>query len=61
MPKDTLRKAGDTTNGGHDQVRDGTVTGTAAKGYGQHAADGSEYDKYGNRIDYSQLTATNFK
>jgi len=61
LAKDTLRKAADTTLGGHDQIRDGTITGASAKGYAEHYCDGSEYDKYGNRIDYSKLAATNFK
>ena len=62
MAKDSLRS--DTSaNGldGHGQLRDGSVHGTAAKGYAEHHCDGSEYDKYGNRIDYGKLAATTFK
>lgn len=53
--KDTLR------SGSLDAMRDGSVTGSAAKGYSEHAADGSEYDKFGNRIEYGKLSGHNFK
>lgn len=60
--KDTLRLAKD-HNGNiqPDAMLPGTTTGTSAKGYAEHTCDGSEYDKYGNRIDYSQLAAHSFK
>ena len=61
MAKDTLRSASDATRGGLDQMKDGSLTGSAAKGYAEHHCDGSEYNKFGNRIDYSKLAATNFK
>ena len=61
MPKDTLKNATDATRGGEDQVRDGTVTGTSGKGYAEHYADGSSYNKWGNRLDYSKLAASTFK
>ena len=61
MANDTLRSAGDSHTNRFERLRPGTVTGTAAKGYGEHEADGSEYDKYGNRIDYNKLTAHTFK
>lgn len=61
MAKDSLRKTTDATTGGQDQVRDGTTTGTSSRGYAEHYCDGSEFNKYGNRIDYSKLAATNFK
>ena len=55
MAKNPLK----TTN--EDQIRDGTVTGSAAKGYDQCHCDGSSYDKYGCRVDLSQLTSHTFK
>ena len=55
MAKNTLK----TTN--EDQMRPGTVTGTAGKGYAEHAADGSDYDKYGCRVDYNLLASHSFK
>lgn len=62
MAKNTLRGASDHTgNTQPDQVRDGTVHGTSSKGYAEHHCDGSEYDKYGSRIDYAKLAATTFK
>ena len=61
MAKDTLRSTTDATRGGQDQMKPGTVTGASAKGYAEHECDGSEYNKFGNRIDYSKLAATNFK
>jgi hypothetical protein len=61
MAKDPLRNSTDATRGGLDQVRDGTATGSAAKGYAEHYCDGSEYNKWGNRVDLSKLAATNFK
>ena len=61
MAKDTLRSTTDATRGGQDQIKPGTVTGTSVKGYAEHECDGSEYNKFGNRIDYSKLAATNFK
>jgi len=61
MAKDTLKNAADATRGGEDIIRDGTVTGTSAKGYAEHYCDGSSYNKNGNRIDYSKLAATSFK
>jgi hypothetical protein len=61
VAKDTLKNATDATRGGEDQMRDGTVTGASAKGYAEHYCDGSSYNKYGNRIDYKKLAATNFK
>ena len=61
MPKDTLRNSADATRGGEDQVRDGSVSGASAKGYAEHSADGSSYNKYGNRIDYSKLASHSFK
>jgi len=61
VPKDTLKNATDATRGGEDQVRDGTVTGSAGKGYAEHYCDGSAYNKFGNKIDYSKLAATSFK
>jgi hypothetical protein len=62
MAKDTLRKSSDVqVGGGVDASRDGTSTGSASKGYAEHACDGSDYTKFGNRIDYSKLAATSFK
>lgn len=61
MAKDTLRSTTDATRGGLDKIKPGTTTGTAAKGYAEHECDGSDFDKFGNRIDYSKLTAKNFK
>ena len=61
MAKDTLRSTTDATRGGQDQIKPGTITGASAKGYAEHECDGSEYNKFGNRIDYSKLAATNFK
>lgn len=61
MAKDTLRLASDATRGGLDQMKPGTITGASAKGYAEHECDGSSYNKYGNRIDYSQLAAHSFK
>lgn len=61
MPKDTLKNSADGTRGGEDQMRDGSVTGASAKGYGEHAADGSEYNKYGNRLDYNKLATHSHK
>ena len=61
MAKDTLRATTDATVSGQDQVRDGTVTGSSAKGYAEHYCDGSEYNKYGNRIDYAKLASHTFK
>ena len=61
MALDTLRSASDSTGKGQDQRKPGTVTGTSAKGYAEHECDGSEYNKYGNRIQYSKLAASNFK
>lgn len=55
MAKDTLKTTGE------DQRKPGTVTGTSSKGYAEHECDGSEYNKYGNRIDYSKLSAHSFK
>lgn len=55
MAKDTLKSTGE------DQMRGGTVTGSAPKGYSEHAADGSEYNKYGNRIDYGKLAGHLFR
>ena len=54
MAKDTLK----TTNEDQRKVSAG---GTAAKGYAEHEVDGSDFNKYGNRIDYNKLAATNFK
>ena len=54
MAKDTLK----TTN---EDQRKNTGGGTSAKGYGQHEVDGSDFNQFGNRIDYSKLSATNFK
>jgi hypothetical protein len=61
MAKDTLRSTTDSTGGGLDQIKPGTTTGTASKGYAEHETNGSEYNKFGNRIDYNKLAATNFK
>ena len=62
MAKDTLRNTNDDATGkGLDQILAGTNTGTASKGYAEHAADGSEYNKFGNRIDYNKLAAHSFK
>jgi hypothetical protein len=61
LAKDTLKAATDATGGGEDQVRPGTVTGTAAKGYAEHACDGSDFNKYGNRVDFNKLAAHTFK
>jgi hypothetical protein len=61
MPKDSKRTNASATGGGHDQVRDGTVTGSAAKGYDEFYCDGSSYDLYGNRVDYTQLSKSQFK
>jgi len=60
MAKDTLRKTADAITGGLDKMKD-TGGGTSAKGYAEHEVDGSDYNRYGNRIDYSKLAATNFK
>jgi hypothetical protein len=61
MAKDALKNTADATRGGEDQVRDGTVTGTSAKGYAEHYCDGSSYNKWGNRADLSKHAATSFK
>ena len=61
MPKDTLKKTADGAGGGEDQMKGGTITGVSAHGYAEHHCDGSEYNKFGNRIDYNKLAATNFK
>jgi hypothetical protein len=61
VPKDPLKKSTDAVGGGEDQMRDGTVTGSAGKGYAEHYADGSAYNKWGNKIDYSKLAASVFK
>lgn len=55
MAKDTLSASGE------PQRKPGTVTGSAAKGYAEQECDGSEYTKYGNRIDYSKLASHTFK
>lgn len=55
MAKDTLKTTGE------EQRKPGTVTGTSSKGYAEHECDGSEYNKYGNRIDYSKLAGHSFK
>lgn len=60
MAKDTLRSTTDAVAGGLDKMKD-TGGGTASKGYAEHEVDGSEYNKFGNRIDYKKLAATNFK
>lgn len=54
MAKDTLK----TTN---EDKRKDTGGGTSAKGYAEHEVDGSDFNRFGNRIDYSKLAATNFK
>ena len=61
MAKDTLRNTTDATVGGLDQVKPGTVTGSAAKGYSDFECDGSSYNKFGNRADILKHSATNFK
>lgn len=61
MAKDTLRNTSEATSGGLDQVRVGTVTGSAANGYAEHHCDGSEYNKYGNRVDLNKLASHTFK
>lgn len=59
---DTLRKTTDIAGGIHpDALRPGTVTGDASKGYGDFHCNGSEYNKFGNRVDLSQMAATNLK
>jgi hypothetical protein len=60
VAKDTLKNATDAVRGGEDQMRDGTVTGASAKGYAEHYCDGSEYNKFGNRIDLNKLAAHSF-
>ena len=60
MAKDTLRSTTDATAGGLDQMKS-TGGGTSAKGYAEHEVDGSDYNKFGNRIDYKKLAATSFK
>ena len=61
MAKDTLRLDSD-ANGktGQDQRKD-TGGGTSAKGYAEHEVNGSDYNRYGNRIDFKKLAATNFR
>jgi hypothetical protein len=54
VAKDTLK----TTNEDQRKVSPG---GTSAKGYAEHEVDGSEYNKFGNRIDLNKLAATSFK
>ena len=54
MAKDTLKST-------NEDQRKNTGGGTSAKGYAEHEVDGSDFNKYGNRIDYSKLAATNFK
>lgn len=62
MAKDALRNTSDdAANKGLDQIRDGTVTGTSSKGYAEHHCDGSEFNKWGNRVDYNKLAAHTFK
>jgi hypothetical protein len=60
MAKDTLRPSGDTAGGTEDQ-RKNTGGGTSSKGYAEHEVDGSDFNKFGNRITYSKLAATSFK
>ena len=61
MAKDTLRNDADAAGKtGQDQRKD-TGGGTSAKGYAEHEVNGSDYNKYGNRIDYSKLAASTFK
>jgi hypothetical protein len=62
VAKNTLRAAGDFTGGKQpDQIKPGTTTGSAAKGYSELECDGSSYDKYGWRADYGQLSSHTFK
>jgi len=61
MAKDALRAANDSATSGQDQMLTGTVTGSAAHGYGDFHCDGSSYNKWGNRVDYSKMAATNLK
>lgn len=61
MAKDTLKNASDATGGGEDQMLPGTITGSAAKGYAECAADGSSYNKFGNRVDLNKLASHSFK
>lgn len=60
MAKDTLRNASDATNGGLDQMKN-TGGGTSAKGYAEHEVDGSDFNKFGNRVDLNKLAAHSFK
>jgi len=55
MAKDTLKSTNE------DQMRPGTITGSASKGYDECHCDGSSYTKYGNRVDLKKLTATTLK
>jgi hypothetical protein len=55
VAKDTLKSTGE------DQRKPGTFTGSAAKGYAEQECDGSEFTKYGNRIDYNKLASHTFK
>jgi hypothetical protein len=64
LPQDTLRATADIAaknSFGIPQMKPGTVTGSAAKGYAEFECDGSSYTKYGNRVDYSQLSSHTFK
>jgi hypothetical protein len=62
MAKDNFRtNASESTGKGHDQVRDGTAHGSTANGYDECFCDGSSYTKYGNRVDYTQLSSHTFK
>jgi hypothetical protein len=61
MAKDTLKNSSDATGGGEDQMKPGTITGSATKGYAEHECDGSSYDKYGCRIDLNKLASHTFK
>ena len=54
MAKDTLRST-------NEDQRKNTGGGTAAKGYAEHEVNGSDFNKYGNRIEYAKLAATSFK
>lgn len=54
MAKDTLKSTNE------DQMKN-TGGGTSAKGYAEHEVDGSDFNKFGNRIDYAKLTSHTFK
>jgi len=53
--------AKDTLSASNEDQRKNTGGGTSAKGYAEHEVDGSDFNKFGNRIQYSKLAASAFK